>query len=53
MTRKHYNLIANNFRTIADLTARRQAALGFSDIAIMENPTFDVRRFLEACGLKP
>ena len=53
MSRKHYTLIAANFRKIADLSIRRQAALGFADVAIMENSSFDKARFFEACGLKP
>ena len=52
MSRKHYTLIAANFAKIADLSVRRQAALGFADVAIMENATFDNKRFFESCGLK-
>lgn len=54
MTRKHFIAIAaiiadGDGRT--DYAARKEVALGLADYFAGENPHFDRKRFLTACGI--
>jgi hypothetical protein len=49
MTRKHFIAMAAEIKEIADLTARKQAALAFCNVARAVNSRFNQQRFLTAC----
>lgn len=51
MSRKHFQALADSFKNIADLNARRQAADAVIAVAWQLNERFDKQRFLAACGL--
>ena len=52
MSRKHFELLAQGIRAIADAQSRRQAAEAVSQVCAMTNPRFDQARFLAACGVE-
>ena len=52
MSRKHFELLAQRIRNIADSQSRRQAAEAVSEVCAMTNPRFDQARFLAACGVE-
>lgn len=65
MTKKHFLAIAAEFKksveharcteihenNVAPLNAVKMTIRGFINVAIADNPRFDVNRFLAACGL--
>ena len=51
MSRKHFVALAESFKHIQDLNARRQAADAVISVAWQLNANFDKQRFLSACGL--
>lgn len=51
MTRKHFEAIAEIIRAIPEDVSRSTAAHDLADYFETQNPLFDRRRFLIACGL--
>lgn len=51
MSRKHFELIAAGIRTIADYTARQQAAQTLASVCKQVNPRFSLERFMAACNV--
>lgn len=54
MTRKHFEAIARDIKAsadTADYSAREYAAVLFANVAEQDNPRFDRKRFMLACGL--
>jgi hypothetical protein len=51
MSRNHFVAMAQSFSLIADVSARREAALAFAEVASSMNSRFNYSRFMEACGL--
>jgi hypothetical protein len=51
MSRKHFIAMAASFKQMADVSARKEAALAFAEVASSMNPRFNYQRFMEACGL--
>ena len=52
MSKKHFELLAQKIRAIADPVARRQAAEAVSHVGSITNPRFDQARFFRACGIE-
>lgn len=50
MTRRHFVKLAEEIKKISELSARFQAANAVCRAAKCFNPSFDVRRFLDACN---
>ena len=51
MSRKHFIAMAQSFSLIADVSARKEAAIAFAEVASSMNSRFNYQRFMEACGL--
>lgn len=51
MSRKHFEVVARALRGIEDVDARRSAAEALIAVFFVQNPRFDAKRFLTACGL--
>lgn len=52
MSRKHFELLAQKIRAIADPLARLQAAEAVSEVGRITNARFDSERFYRACGIE-
>jgi hypothetical protein len=52
MSKKHFELLAQRIRAIADPLARLQAAEAVSEVGRITNPRFDPDRFYRACGIE-
>ena len=52
MSKKHFELLAQGIRAIADAQTRRKAAEAISQVCAMTNPRFNQARFLAACGVE-
>ena len=53
MTKKHFSVMAQLIREMADRNAAYDVARAFIDLARHDNPRFDVQRFVDACGVLP
>ena len=51
MSRKDFELIAQNISHITDATARKLAAIAVAGACAQLNARFDTERFLRACGV--
>jgi len=51
MTRKHFQVLADNIRTILDPHVRLNAAVAVASACKQMNPRFDADRFYTACGV--
>jgi len=52
MSKKHFTALAERIAGIADLRARKEAALAVADVCAGFNGLFDRGRFLRACGVE-
>ena len=53
MTKRHFEMIARVVSSITNVNNRRSVAEAFAAELAQENPRFDRRRFLDACGSTP
>ena len=51
MTRRHFQALAESFKQISDLAARREVAQAVVRASHLLNPNFNEARFMAACGL--
>lgn len=52
MSRKDFEILAEEIRHMLDSTQRLNAAAAVAAACIRINPRFDVQRFYKACGVK-
>ena len=52
MTRKHFQVLAENIRTILDPHVRLNAAVAVATACQQMNPRFDADLFYAACGVE-
>lgn len=51
MSRKHFQLLADEIKLIIDMHTRRICASSVADACKKANPGFDRHRFYQACGV--
>jgi hypothetical protein len=51
MSRKHYVILAESIKQIANMEARLSAAIAVARACSSDNMRFDNARFFEACGV--
>jgi hypothetical protein len=51
MSKKHFELLAEQIRLIENRDVRAQAAVAVSKACLEDNPNFSPCKFFEACGV--
>lgn len=51
MSKKHFEALASEIRTIFNTAERHAAAVAVAKVARQFNPRFDTARFYAACGV--